>query len=51
MDGMREMIGQERTPLTDPHIINRLVALGIHIARLTVARYRLSFAILRRGPR
>jgi RNA polymerase sigma-54 factor len=45
-DFMKEVIEKEGKPLTDSEIVERLAARGIHIARRTVAKYRMQLAIL-----
>jgi RNA polymerase sigma-54 factor len=45
-DIMKEVIEKEGKPLTDSDIIERLKTMGIHIARRTVAKYRMQLAIL-----
>src|SRR5919201_793555 len=45
-DIMKEVIEQEGKPLTDSEIVERLKEKGIHIARRTVAKYRMQLAIL-----
>ena len=45
-DIMKEVIEQEGKPLTDSEIVERLKERGIHIARRTVAKYRMQLAIL-----
>ena len=50
-DIMKEVIEKEGKPLTDSEIVARLAATGIHIARRTVAKYRMQLAILPSGLR
>src|SRR5947209_1374847 len=45
-DIMKEAIEKEGNPLTDSEIVERLKDRGIHIARRTVAKYRMQLAIL-----
>jgi RNA polymerase sigma-54 factor len=45
-DFMKEVIEKEGKPLTDSEIVDRLAVSGIHIARRTVAKYRMQLAIL-----
>ena len=45
-DVIKELIEQERTPLTDAQICERLRQRGINIARRTVAKYRMQLDIL-----
>jgi RNA polymerase sigma-54 factor len=45
-DIMKEVIEKEGKPLTDSEIVERLKDRGIHIARRTVAKYRMQLAIL-----
>jgi len=45
-DIMKEVIEKEGKPLTDSEIVDRLAATGIHIARRTVAKYRMQLDIL-----
>ena len=45
-DIMKEVIEKEGKPLTDSEIVERLKQRGIHIARRTVAKYRMQLAIL-----
>src|SRR6266566_2325560 len=45
-DIMKEVIEKEGKPLTDSEIVERLKDKGIHIARRTVAKYRMQLAIL-----
>src|SRR5881394_1971499 len=45
-DIMKEVIEKEGKPLTDSEIVERLKEKGIHIARRTVAKYRMQLAIL-----
>jgi RNA polymerase sigma-54 factor len=45
-DIMKEVIEKEGKPLTDSEIVERLRDRGIHIARRTVAKYRMQLAIL-----
>lgn len=45
-DIMKEVIEKEGKPLTDSEIVQRLDDRGIHIARRTVAKYRMQLAIL-----
>jgi RNA polymerase sigma-54 factor len=45
-DIMKEVIEKEGKPLTDSEIVQRLGKEGIHIARRTVAKYRMQLAIL-----
>jgi RNA polymerase sigma-54 factor len=45
-DIMKEVIEKEGKPLTDSAIVERLKDRGIHIARRTVAKYRMQLAIL-----
>src|SRR5919199_1860934 len=45
-DIMKEVIEKEGKPLTDSEIVERLKDQGIHIARRTVAKYRMQLAIL-----
>ncbi|TAK33032.1 MAG: RNA polymerase sigma-54 factor [Chloroflexota bacterium] len=45
-DVIKEIIEQEKLPLTDQDIAERLDARGIHIARRTVAKYREQLGIL-----
>jgi RNA polymerase sigma-54 factor len=45
-DIMKEVIEKEGKPLTDSEIVERLKTKGIHIARRTVAKYRMQLAIL-----
>jgi len=45
-DIMKEVIEKEGKPLTDSEIVDRLKEKGIHIARRTVAKYRMQLAIL-----
>src|SRR5215211_2118920 len=45
-DIMKEVIEKEGRPLTDSEIVERLKQQGIHIARRTVAKYRMQLAIL-----
>jgi RNA polymerase sigma-54 factor len=45
-DIMKEVIEKEGKPLTDSEIVERLTERGIHIARRTVAKYRMQLAIL-----
>ncbi|HEY2592878.1 MAG TPA: RNA polymerase factor sigma-54 [Chloroflexota bacterium] len=45
-DIMKEVIEKEGKPLTDSEIVARLKDRGIHIARRTVAKYRMQLAIL-----
>jgi RNA polymerase sigma-54 factor len=48
---MKETIDKEGKPLTDHEIQERLKEQGIHIARRTVAKYRMQLHILRSGLR
>jgi RNA polymerase sigma-54 factor len=50
-DILKEIIEDEGKPLTDSVIVERLEAKGIHIARRTVAKYRMQLAILPSGLR
>lgn len=45
-DVIEELIGNERNPLTDAEIAERLAQRGIHVARRTVAKYRMQLKIL-----
>jgi RNA polymerase sigma-54 factor len=45
-DIMKEVIEKEGKPLTDSEIVERLADRNIHIARRTVAKYRMQLAIL-----
>ncbi|MGI9146303.1 MAG: RNA polymerase factor sigma-54 [Chloroflexota bacterium] len=45
-DIMKEVIEKEAKPLTDSEIVDRLKEKGIHIARRTVAKYRMQLSIL-----
>jgi RNA polymerase sigma-54 factor len=45
-DIMKEVIEKEGKPLTDSEIVERLKLQGIHIARRTVAKYRMQLSIL-----
>lgn len=45
-DVMKEVIEKEGKPLTDSEIVERLKERGIHIARRTVAKYRMQLSIL-----
>ncbi len=45
-DVLKEVIEKEGAPLTDSEIVERLEERGIHIARRTVAKYRMQLAIL-----
>jgi RNA polymerase sigma-54 factor len=45
-DILKEVIEKEGKPLTDSEIVDRLKERGIHIARRTVAKYRMQLAIL-----
>ncbi|MDQ6669395.1 MAG: RNA polymerase factor sigma-54 [Chloroflexota bacterium] len=45
-DIMKEVIEKEGKPLTDSEIVDHLKDKGIHIARRTVAKYRMQLAIL-----
>jgi RNA polymerase sigma-54 factor len=45
-DILKEVIEKEGKPLTDSQIVERLKEKGIHIARRTVAKYRMQLAIL-----
>lgn len=45
-DIMKEVIETEGKPLTDSQIVERLKVQGIHIARRTVAKYRMQLSIL-----
>lgn len=45
-DIMKEVIEKEGKPLTDSEIVERLKDHGIHIARRTVAKYRMQLSIL-----
>ncbi len=45
-DIMKEVIEKEGKPLTDSEIVERLKDRGIHIARRTVAKYRMQLSIL-----
>ena len=45
-DILKEVIEKEGKPLTDSEIVERLKDKGIHIARRTVAKYRMQLAIL-----
>jgi RNA polymerase sigma-54 factor len=45
-DIMKEVIEKEGKPLTDSEIVERLKERGIHIARRTVAKYRMQLSIL-----
>ncbi len=45
-DVIEELIGNERNPLTDAEIAERLAQRGIHVARRTVAKYRMQLRIL-----
>jgi RNA polymerase sigma-54 factor len=45
-DILKEVIEKEGKPLTDTDIRDRLAAQGIHIARRTVAKYRMQMDIL-----
>jgi RNA polymerase sigma-54 factor len=45
-DIMKEVIEKEGKPLTDSEIVDRLKTKGIHIARRTVAKYRMQLSIL-----
>jgi RNA polymerase sigma-54 factor len=50
-DIMKEVIEKEGRPLPDAEIVQRLKEQGIHIARRTVAKYRLQLKILPSGLR
>jgi RNA polymerase sigma-54 factor len=43
---MKEAIDKDGKPLTDHDILERLRAQGIHIARRTLAKYRMQLDIL-----
>jgi len=45
-DVIKELIDDEQAPLTDQEIMERLAEHGYHIARRTVAKYRMQLAIL-----
>jgi RNA polymerase sigma-54 factor len=45
-DVIKELIVQEKTPLTDQQIVTKLRAQGIRVARRTVAKYRAQLRIL-----
>ncbi len=45
-DVIEELIENERAPLTDAEIADRLAQRGIHVARRTVAKYRMQLKIL-----
>ncbi len=45
-DILKEVIEKEGKPLTDSEIVERLKERGIHIARRTVAKYRMQLSIL-----
>lgn len=45
-DIMKEVIEKEGKPLTDSQIVDKLKERGIHIARRTVAKYRMQLSIL-----
>ncbi len=45
-DVIEELIGNEKNPLTDAEIAERLAQRGIHVARRTVAKYRMQLKIL-----
>lgn len=45
-DVIKELITQEKTPLTDQQIVSRLRQSGIRVARRTVAKYRAQLRIL-----
>ncbi len=45
-DILKEVIEKEGKPLTDSEIVERLKDRGIHIARRTVAKYRMQLSIL-----
>ncbi|MDQ6672423.1 MAG: RNA polymerase factor sigma-54 [Chloroflexota bacterium] len=50
-DILKEVVEKEGKPLTDSDIRERLDTHGIHIARRTVAKYRMQLAILRSALR
>ena len=50
-DILKEVVDNEGKPLTDSDIRERLKVQGIHIARRTVAKYRMQLAILRSALR
>lgn len=45
-DVIEELIAEEKAPLTDAEIAERLAQRGIHVARRTVAKYRMQLRIL-----
>ena len=45
-DVIEELIAKEDAPLTDAEIAERLAERGIHVARRTVAKYRMQLKIL-----
>lgn len=45
-DVIEELISNEKAPLTDAEIAERLAQRGIHVARRTVAKYRMQLGIL-----
>jgi RNA polymerase sigma-54 factor len=45
-DVIEELIANEKAPLTDAEIAERLAERGIHVARRTVAKYRMQLKIL-----
>ncbi|MGE5619457.1 MAG: RNA polymerase factor sigma-54 [Sphingomonadaceae bacterium] len=45
-DVIEELIANEKAPLTDAEIAERLAQRGIHVARRTVAKYRMQLKIL-----
>jgi len=45
-DVIEELISNEKDPLTDAEIADRLAQRGIHVARRTVAKYRMQLKIL-----
>jgi RNA polymerase sigma-54 factor len=45
-DVIEELIANENAPLTDAEIADRLAQRGIHVARRTVAKYRMQLKIL-----
>ncbi len=45
-DVIEELINNEKNPLTDAEIADRLAQRGIHVARRTVAKYRMQLKIL-----
>jgi RNA polymerase sigma-54 factor len=50
-DIMKEVIEKEGKPMPDSDIVERLQEQGIHIARRTVAKYRMQLKILPSGLR